>query len=119
MWSDSTTVLHWLEDNGEYKKLLVIGWLKSKKNVLSNGNKFLRLKLQPILGVKVEKCISLTINGGKAPSDSKIKRNSLNNQKLKITKNLEIEKKKIKKILATTFTTENMFDKPCIKILAS
>ena len=25
VWSDSTTVLHWLEDNGEYKNLLVIG----------------------------------------------------------------------------------------------
>ena len=73
---------------GNTKPLLEIWYEKSKEKVLLNGNMFLRKKIQPNLGVEVVKYVSLVINGGKVLNGSKIKHNSLNNQKLKIAGNL-------------------------------
>ena len=42
--------------------MLVVGCLKLKEKILSNGNMFLRKKTQPILGVEVVKYVSLIIN---------------------------------------------------------
>ena len=76
------SVLNWLKDNGNTKHLLVIGCLKSKEKVLSNGYIFLRKKIQSILGVEVVKYVSLIISGGKIPNT--FRANDLNNQKLKL-----------------------------------
>ena len=78
---------------------------------------FLRKEIQPILGEEVVKYVSLTINGGKVLNGSKIKHNGLNNQKLKIARNLIKKREKIKEILATTLTIENIFDKLLSKFL--
>ena len=53
--SDSTTALHCLKDNVQYKIFVSNRCLKSKEKVLSNGNTFLRKKIQPILGAEVVK----------------------------------------------------------------
>ena len=51
------------------KYLLVIGCLKSKKKVLSNGNMFLQKKIQQILGIETVKYLSYIKRGVKVQMD--------------------------------------------------
>ena len=81
-WLDSTIVLYWLKDSGEYKTFVNNRVSKIK------GKSFIEWKYVPTkenlaLGfwdVEVVKHVSLTINGGKVLNASKIKHNGLNNQ---------------------------------------
>ena len=55
------------------------------------------------------KYLNLIINSRKVPNDSKIKQNDLKKGKTENCKESDIEKKKIKAILAITLTTEKIF----------
>ena len=74
---------------------------------------FLGKTIQPMLGIKVMKYVSLIANAGKVLNRSKIKYNGLKNQKLKSARKM----KKSKEIIPTTFTAKNMFDKLLSKFL--
>ena len=88
VWSDSTTVIHWLKDNGEYKTFV------SNKVSKIKGESYIEWKYVPtkenpaILGIEVVKYVSMTMNGEKVLNGSSIKHNGLNNQKLRISRNL-------------------------------
>ena len=76
---------------------------------------FLPKKIQPILGEGVVKYVSSMINSVEGPKW--LQDQTPEQPKMENFEEPEIEQKKIKEILAITFTTEKMFDKLLRKFL--
>ena len=89
--------------------------IKSKEKVLSKGSMFLPKKIQPILGEGVVKYVSSVINSVEGPKW--LQDQTPEQLKMEHFEEPEIEQKKIKEILAITFTTEKTFDKLLRKFL--
>ena len=111
-WSDSTTVLHWLQDNGEYKTFVSDRVFKTK------GKSFIDWKYVPTkenpadLGSRGCETCKLDNKWWEGPKWLQDQTQWPEQPKIENCEESDIERKKIKEILATKLaTSENMFDK--------
>ena len=114
-WSDSTVTLHWLKDNGDYKVFICNRVAKIKEKDFINW-KYVPTKQNPAdLGSRGCDIGKLEQNWWEGPVWLRDPNSWPDQPMIESSEESEIERKRVKEILAVTVLSETIYDKLLVK----